>query len=182
MWRTGLLRLGTAMAVAVTGLGLASCSQPDTRSTAGPPAAGVSKAARPSTADGSAASGGLLTAAPGGDGDSWRDTNSREYRLGLVNTPEYNECYGSAATAARKRLVAAGFRAQVYTTDTYGRSVAVVTTADGTNVNLWLARQGFANDRYLARYRHENPVLATALDAAFATAKRERAGLWGACR
>lgn len=128
------------------------------------------------------ASGPLLQAAPGGDGDSWRDTAGREYRLGLVNTPEVRDCYGSEATARRRQLVADGFRAEVYTTDRYGRSVAVVTTADGRTVNVELARGGFADDLYLRTRRAERPDLARELDAAFAAAKRERAGLWGACR
>jgi micrococcal nuclease len=123
----------------------------------------------------------LLRARSGGDGDSWRDTAGREYRLGLVNAPETNECYGAAATARRRALTANGFRARVYTRDTYGRGVAVVTTASGVNVNVYLARHGFANDRYLAQYRAENPALARQLDVAFAAAKKERAGLWGAC-
>jgi endonuclease YncB( thermonuclease family) len=122
-----------------------------------------------------------LYAASGGDGDSWKDTHGREYRMGLVNAPEYNECFGSAATTKRKALVARGFRASVYTTDTYGRSVSVITLPDGTNLNVWMARRGYANDTYLATYRHENPALATKLDAAFAAAKGERVGLWGAC-
>jgi len=54
---------------------------------------------------------GLLHAAPHGDGDSWKDTTGREYRLGLVNTPELNECYGQTAASERRRLVRAGFRA-----------------------------------------------------------------------
>ena len=124
----------------------------------------------------------LVRAAPGGDGDSWRDTTGRQYRLGLVNAPETNECYGSQATARRRALTAGGFRAQVYTRDAYRRGVAVVTTAAGVNLNVYLARHGFANDRYLAQYRAENPALARQLDAAFAAAKKERAGLWGACR
>ena len=136
-------------------------------------------AAAPAAAPGVTAP--LLHAASGGDGDSWHDTAGREYRLGLVNAPEYNECYGGAATAKRKSLIAAGFRARVYTRDTYGRRVAVVTTAAGVNVNVYLARHGFANDRYLAQFRHENPALARQLDAAFAAAKAEHAGLWGAC-
>ena len=123
----------------------------------------------------------LLHAADGGDGDSWKDTAGREYRLGLVNAPETNECFGSAATAKRKELVADGFTADVYATDTYGRSVAVVTLADGRNLNVWLARHGYVNDRYLADFRHENPALATQLDAAFAAAQAEKAGLWSAC-
>ena len=128
-----------------------------------------------------AAAGPLLRAAAGGDGDSWRDTTGREYRLGLVNTPEVAECYGSQATARRKELVAAGFRALVYAKDRYGRAVSLVTTADGTDLNVSLARDGYANDRYLEQYRHENPGLAKELDGAFAAAKRERAGLWAAC-
>jgi micrococcal nuclease len=123
----------------------------------------------------------LLHAATGGDGDSWKDTAGREYRLGLVNAPETNECYGGTATRKRKELVAGGFRAQVYTHDTYGRSVSVVSLPDGTNLNVWLARRGYVNDKYLAEFRHENPSLAAQLDVAFAAAKREKAGLWGVC-
>jgi endonuclease YncB( thermonuclease family) len=123
----------------------------------------------------------LLRAAPGGDGDSWRDTEGREYRLGLVNAPETDECFGAEATRERQAMVADGFRADVYETDRYGRSVAVVTTASGVRLNTHLARRGFADDRYLSRFRHENPALAAELDAAFAAAKAERAGLWGAC-
>ena len=125
---------------------------------------------------------GLLHAAPYGDGDSWKDTAGHEYRLGLVNTPELDECYGQVASAERKRLVRKGFRAQVYSKDTHGRLVAVVYLPDGTNLNVFLARHGYANDRYLGEFRHENPELARQLDTAFAAAKRERAGLWGACR
>lgn len=124
----------------------------------------------------------LLQAGPHGDGDSWRDTAGREYRLGMIDTPEVGDCFAAQATAERRRLVAAGFRADVYTTDRYGRQVSVVHAADGTNVNVHLARHGFADDRYLQQFRHEHPDLAAQLDAAFAAAKREQAGLWGSCR
>jgi hypothetical protein len=99
----------------------------------------------------------------------------------MVNTPEYNECFGSAATAERKRLTGGGFRADVYEVDRYGRSVSVVTTASGVNVNVHLARGGFADDRYLSRFRSENPSLAAELDVAFAAAKAAGAGRWKAC-
>src|SRR5476649_1728023 len=66
-------------------------------------------------AAGTRASSPLLMPAGGGGGDSWHDATGHEYRLGLVNTPEYNECYGSEATAKRKELTAHGFRADVYT-------------------------------------------------------------------
>lgn len=124
----------------------------------------------------------LLFPAPNGDGDSWKDTSGVEYRLGLVNTPELSECYGETASAERKRLTAGGFRAKTYTVDRYGRHVSVVYLADGTNLNVFLARHGYANDKYLAEFRSENPSLAAQLDAAFAAAKREKLGLWSACR
>jgi endonuclease YncB( thermonuclease family) len=160
----------TKLAVLATAAVLASSC------TSGPtPATGhVNAAARTSSSP-------LLMPAGGGDGDSWHDTAGAEYRLGLVNTPEYNECYGSQATAKRKELTAHGFRAEVYTHDVYGRGVSVVTTASGVNINIYLARHGFANDKYLSQFRHENPELASQLDTAFARARAERAGLWSAC-
>lgn len=123
-----------------------------------------------------------LVPAPGGDGDSWRDTQGREYRLGLVNTPEVDECFGTQATEQRQRLTADGFDAEVYAEDRYGRGLAVVTLPDGRNLNVHLARHGFADDRYLRQFRSEHAELAAALDTAFAEAKQERRGLWGACR
>jgi endonuclease YncB( thermonuclease family) len=123
----------------------------------------------------------LLQPAAHGDGDSWRDTAGTEYRLGMVNAPEQDECFGAEATAERRRQVAAGFRAEAYTVDRYGRSVSVVTTADGRNLNVHLARQGFVDDRYLADFRHENRPLAAELDVAFAEARAQGRGLWSAC-
>ena len=128
------------------------------------------------------ATGATAVPAPGGDGDSWRDAEGREYRLGLVDTPEVADCYGQEATRERRRLTADGFTADVYAQDRHGRGLAVVTLPDGRTLNVHLARQGFATDRYLEQFRSERPELAVQLDAAFAEAKRERRGLWGACR
>lgn len=119
--------------------------------------------------------------AVGGDGDSWKDTAGRAYRMGLVNAPETNECFGNTATRERKALTANGFRAQVYTHDTYGRGVSVITLRNGTNLNVYLARHGYVNDKYLSEFRQENTALAAQLDVAFAAAKRQKAGLWSAC-
>lgn len=160
----------TKLAVLATAIVLASSCTSGTGTATGSVKAPATSASSP-----------VLMPAGGGDGDSWHDTRGREYRLGLVNTPEYNECYGSEATAKRKELTADGFRADVYTQDVYGRGVSVVTTASGVNVNDYLARYGFANDKYLSQYRHENPKLASQLDTAFAKARAERRGLWSAC-
>lgn len=127
------------------------------------------------------AAGPLLHPGPGGDGDSWRDTAGREYRLGLVDTPEVGDCYADLATTRRRQLVAGGFRADVYTTDRYGRSVADVTTADGTDVNELLAREGLARGSYLAQYRAERPELAARLELALVAARQAGAGLWSSC-
>ena len=123
----------------------------------------------------------LLVMAAGGDGDSWRDTGGVEYRMGLINTPETDECGGAAATAYRQRALADGFRVQVYATDDYGRQVAVVLAANGVNLNVAMARDGIADDRYLERFRHENPTLARQLDAAFAEARAAGRGIWRTC-
>lgn len=123
----------------------------------------------------------LLVLGAGGDGDSWRDSSGAEYRMGLINAPESSECGGSAATAYRKRALADGFRATVYATDDHGRRVAVVTTAAGANLNVAMARDGIADDRYLDRFRHENPELAAQLDTAFREARAARRGIWADC-
>lgn len=146
---------------------------PSTRPAAAPPPR-ASAAPTPAAAP-------LLVMATGGDGDSWRDTNGVEYRMGLVNTPETDECGGAAATAYRKRALAGGFRAAVYATDDYSRKVSVIRAPDGSNLNVAMARDGIADDRYLAQFRHENPALAAELDGAFREARAARRGIWSAC-
>lgn len=101
------------------------------------------------------------------DGDSWVASDGNEYRLGLVNTPEANEKCGKQAAAFTRNFIASGFEADIYATDTYGRSVAEVFDDEGKSLNVALAKSGLGNDRYLDEFRHENPTLASELDAAF---------------
>jgi endonuclease YncB( thermonuclease family) len=159
----------------------AAGSPPAASTTSAPPEPAAPEVSEPVTAEPPEARPALLQAASGGDGDSWSDTSGHEYRLGLVNAPEAGECFGSEATAKRKALVAGGFLATTYETDSYGRNVAEVTLPDGTNLNVWLARNGYADARFLTEFRSERPALATELDGAFAAAERERLGLWAAC-
>ena len=175
-----VLTVATALVVLLVGSTLGDDASPSGAPTTGlrPPAAQPTGA--PDTGE-VPTDAPLLQAAAHGDGDSWRDTAGREYRLGLVNAPEQDECFGAEATAERQRQVAAGFSADVYSTDRYGRSVAAVTTADGSNLNVHLARHGFVDDRYLADFRHEHPALAAELDGAFAEARAHGRGLWSAC-
>ncbi len=101
------------------------------------------------------------------DGDSWVASDGKEYRLGLVNTPEANEKCGKEAAAFTRKFIASGFEADVYATDTYGRSVAEVFNKEGKSLNVALAKSGLGDDRYLDEFRHENPELALELDSAF---------------
>ena len=104
------------------------------------------------------------------DGDSWVASDGKEYRLGLINTPERNEQCGKEATAFTSQFLSAGFVADAYTTDTYGRSVAEVFDKSGDSLNVALASSGLGNDQYLEEFRHENPDLGRRLDRALASA------------
>jgi len=106
------------------------------------------------------------------DGDSWVASNGKEYRLGLVNAPEYNEPCGPEAKSFTRSFIGSGFTAKAYATDTYGRLVSEIFDPRGRSLNIALAASGLGNDRYLEQYRHENPDLAARLDAAFATAPK----------
>jgi endonuclease YncB( thermonuclease family) len=138
-------------------------------STAGPRPSAAHSAGRSASA---AATHALLRVTDQKDGDSWVASDGNEYRLGLVNTPEYYEPCGSEATAFTRAFLRDGFVAKAYTTDAYGRRVSEVFDPSGRSLNVALAANGLGNDKYLAQYRHENPDLAARLDAAFARAPR----------
>lgn len=104
------------------------------------------------------------------DGDSWVASDGKEYRLGLIDTPERNEECGAEATAFTRQFIDAGFTVDAYSTDTHGRSVAEVLDKSGKSLNVALAKSGLGNDRYLNEFRHENPDLARRLDKALASA------------
>jgi endonuclease YncB( thermonuclease family) len=134
---------------------------------------GAAQSASPSTS--AAATPALVWVTDQKDGDSWIASDGNEYRLGLVNTPEYDEPCGSQATAFTHAFLRGGFVAKAYTTDAYGRLVSDIFNPSGRSLNVALAANGLGNDRYLAQYRHENPDLAARLDAAFATAPSQPA-------
>ncbi len=115
------------------------------------------------------------------DGDSFVASDGVEYRVGMINTPEMSECGGPEAADQTYALLADGFTVEAYSGDNSGRSVARVHTVEGTDLGVWLARNGWADDRYLDGFRHEYPAYARELDDAFAAAEAEGAGLWGSC-
>jgi endonuclease YncB( thermonuclease family) len=104
------------------------------------------------------------------DGDSWVASDGKEYRLGLINTPERNERCGPEATAFTRKFLDNGFVVDAYETDSYGRSVAEVRDKTGKSLNVALAKSGLGDDRYLEQFRHENPDLGRRLDNALASA------------
>jgi len=104
------------------------------------------------------------------DGDSWDASDGNEYRLGLVNAPEYYEPCGAQAKAFTGSFLSGGFTADAYSKDVYGRRVAEIFDARGRSLNVALAASGLGNDKYLTEFRHQNPQLAARLDTAFSTA------------
>lgn len=116
----------------------------------------------------------ILTVTDQKDGDSWVASDGNEYRLGLVNAPEYNEPCGSEATAFTRSFLSGGFTAHAYATDVYGRRVSEIFDLRGHSLNIALAASGLGNDKYLSQFRHENPQLASRLDHAFSTAPTPR--------
>jgi len=105
------------------------------------------------------------------DGDSFAASDGREYRLGMVNAPELNEPCGREAREFSRRFLTAGFTADTYSSDRYGRQVAEIFDRSGRSLNLALAGSGLADDRYLRPYWHENPAMARKLEEAFAQSK-----------
>jgi endonuclease YncB( thermonuclease family) len=82
------------------------------------------------------------------DGDTLTllDTNQKQHEIRLhgIDTPEYKQPYGRAATKALADLVAGeGVGVDVKDTDREGRTVGVVFKAN-VNVNLQMVRSGFA--------------------------------------
>ncbi|MGJ9423685.1 thermonuclease family protein [Aeromicrobium sp. CF3.5] len=118
----------------------------------------------------------LLFIAEQKDGDSWVASDGVEYRLGQVNAPELSEPCGPEAAQFSRSFLDSGFTADVYSSDTYGRSVAEVLDADGESLNVALARSGLGDARYLEQFRSENPDLAARLDKALAAASTPGCG------
>lgn len=113
-----------------------------------------------------------LTVTDQKDGDSFVASDGREYRVGMVDTPEPGQPCFEEAGAFTRDFLADGFSARPYDEDRYGRVVAEVLDADGRSLNVALASSGLAGDRYLEGFRDDDPGLARRLDDAFASARR----------
>lgn len=121
------------------------------------------------------------------DGDTIRVLLSGEeesVRYIGIDTPEVDpsigvECFGSAASAANRRLVAGETVALVFDDerrDRYGRLLAYVYVGD-TFVNAELVRDGFARTLTIS----PNTEFAALFDRLVQRAGAAGRGLWGAC-
>lgn len=120
------------------------------------------------------------------DGDTIRLTTGRYVRFLQIDTPELHppECYGQRSSRLLHSWLHPGSRVTLRTdprldrTDRYGRLLRYVYSGD-RNLNLALVRRGAATvwfyDRDKGRY-------AGRLLADARRARRQKRGLWGACR
>ena len=118
------------------------------------------------------------------DGDTLRLREGAYVRLLQIDSPETSgECYGRAASRELARLAPAGTRVVLEAdpdldrVDRYGRLLRYVRT--DVNVNLVLVRRGAATPYF---YEGERGRYAGRFLEAVADARRERRGMWGACR
>ena len=88
------------------------------------------------------------------DGDSIRMAG-RSIRLDGIDAPEWDQtcldgsgrswrCGRAASRALRERIRGQTVSCRPRTLDRYGRTLAVCTLADGSDLNAWMVRQGFA--------------------------------------
>jgi len=119
-----------------------------------------------------------------GDGDSLTLADGRKLRLLQVDAPELaQDCYGRAALRELASLAGPGTRVRLASdprldaSDRYGRPLRYV-FAGSRNVNIELVRRGAASPYF---FRNDRGRYAGALLTAVDSARRRRAGYWGAC-
>ena len=106
------------------------------------------------------------------DGDTIELSNGTRVRLHDIDTPEYDQPYGKAATRELNSLLGRSVYVEATDTDRYGRTVAVLWTSDGVNVNLEMVCRGAA--WWYERYARGN----TDLRECQKSARESNLGLW----
>lgn len=111
------------------------------------------------------------------DGDTYTiltaDNNQIKIRLQGVDCPEKNQAFGSKAKQYASSLVyGKNVIVDIVSTDRYGRTVGIVKTPDGTNINYKLVESGFA--WWYRQYAPQDSDLKKAEE----TARLNRVGLW----
>ena len=87
------------------------------------------------------------------DGDTIKLSDGTRVRLHGIDAPERNQPYGQKATRELTRLLGSSVYVEKLDTDRYGRTIAVLWTSDGVNVNLEMVCRGAAwwYERYAKR-------------------------------
>lgn len=111
------------------------------------------------------------------DGDTivvlTKDNQMITVRLAEVDCPEKNQAFGQKAKQYTADLCfGKGVKLQGTEHDRYGRTIALVILANGTNVNYELVKNGYAWQ--YSQYSKNNPVLAGYQQQA----QQQRLGLW----
>lgn len=111
------------------------------------------------------------------DGDTYTiltgSNKQIKVRLQGVDCPEKNQAFGSKAKQYASSLVfGKAVTVEVVSTDRYGRTVGIVKTADGVNVNYRMVESGFA--WWYRQYAPDDSELKKAEEAA----RVNRSGLW----
>ena len=120
------------------------------------------------------------------DGDTVRLTSGRYVRLVQIDAPELHpaECYGRRASRLLRSWIAPGSRVTLEAdprldrVDRYGRLLRYVFSG-ARNLNLALVRRGAATVWF---YNGDKGRYAARLLSGARRARKDRRGLWGACR
>jgi endonuclease YncB( thermonuclease family) len=78
------------------------------------------------------------------DGDTIKLSDGTRVRLHGIDAPERNQPYGKKATRELTRLLGSSVYVETTDTDRYGRTIAVLWTSDGVNVNVEMVCKGAA--------------------------------------
>lgn len=121
------------------------------------------------------------------DGDTIELSNGDKVRYIGIDTPETVDprksvqCFGKEAKDANKNLVlnkTVILRKDISNTDKYGRLLRYVYLEDGTFVNLWLVKNGYATAyTYPPDIAHSQELVAAGKEA-----KKNGRGLWSSCK
>jgi endonuclease YncB( thermonuclease family) len=121
------------------------------------------------------------------DGDTIQLSNGKKVRYIGIDTPETVDprkpvqCFGKEAKEINKTLVLHKeviLKKDISETDRYGRLLRYVYLLDGTFVNLWLVKNGYAFAyTYPPDVAHSQEFLLAEREA-----KENKRGLWGNCK
>ena len=106
------------------------------------------------------------------DGDTIKLSDGTRVRLHGIDAPERNQPYGKEATRELNRLLGSSAYVETTDIDRYGRTVAVLWTSSGVNVNLEMVCKGAA--WWYERYARRDAKLRECQESA----RENNQGLW----